>query len=255
MLTVIDVKTGVVQNEEFRGLAPGQVLLKNCTDGLIASLVESVQAASASGTNFRQAVAPTPIRSAKIAIAESEGSCGCGARTSCSSRPSEQDVAVAIKNLKKHAAGTHVYVPSARNTSAAALRAKLAVALTGNADFVEAIRGSTKNSSKLNPLYSLPTTKAIKIALALYAHRETDTTFKASEAMPLYSSIVNAGHDAVRRLSVDFKCLTATGRLAQMKYRVSDAFSALVIKTINNPKFKLLQIVADGLQDEIDNKD
>jgi len=243
-LTIINVSTGEVQKKEFNSIAGGQILLQHCSNDFIEGIIATV-----TGVAGKLApVLPAEVTEAKVRInkakAKKTGSCGAGAGC-CKNRPSEAQVSAALTRLQAKEPIAEFDIEAAKDA--------LTVALTDDVAFVEAVRQAVKENTDVNPSESLPSTKNILVALALFAHHGVKSTFKAGDALADYSLVTDAGREAVRRLAVDFSILqVASGRLAQIKYRVAEDFENLVIDVINQQEFAALLAVADNLQNQIE---
>lgn len=129
---------------------------------------------------------------------------------------------------------------------------KLANTIISNEVFVEYLRKYVQNSSILNPNQSLPTTRNISAAIALYAHYGTDRSFISNVGASQISATTTVSGDTVARLATDFSILTKKGASTATRYFVTKAFEQALITALHQPKFEETLMAADALQDKID---
>lgn len=244
MLTIINAKTGEVKQENIPNLAPGQVLVKNCSDEFIQALLASIKGVGQPTQEvFKDEVADAKQRIAKflneIGIVEPKKGC-------CATHTSDLfgEVAVPEPEVRMSKVAPKRDLPT--------LRKELAKVLTDDELFLTELMDAVEKSKTVNPTASQPTDNHLRAGLALYAHYDTNDTFSAGEAVTAFAPVCSAGRSIVRVLATDFNILeVAGGRLAATKYRVTKAFANAVCRRVQN--VPVVADAADQIQDEIDN--
>jgi len=233
MLTIFNLKTGVVKQENLGTVAPGQVLLQHCSEEFIQDLANNPDTWSEIlGSTEEPAATPkvtqAEIDAAKATLGLNEKPC-CTAKGPCKTGT---------------IGGTST---CDLETDPEQLRDELTELLTDNGDFIETLRQEVRDSDVLNPGENRPTTNNIMDALALYAHYGIDNDFRSGETV-----VGNAN-----RLAKDFRILEVTsGTLAQTRYQVNSDFADLILDTMqdsDNAEFEELFNQVLALQEQIEN--
>lgn len=247
MLTIINAKTGEVKQENIPNLAPGQVLLKNCSDEFVQALLASISGVG----QPTQEVFKDEVADAKQRIAKFLNEIGVAAQPpqKCCA-DSELFGQIPVPEAEPE---VRMSKPAPKKVSdLPTLRKELAKVLTDDELFLTELMDAVEKSKTVNPSASQPTDNHLRAGLALYAHYDTTGTFSAGEAVAAFAPVCGAGRSIVRVLATDFNILeVASGRLAATKYRVTKAFANAVCRRVQN--VPTVADAADQIQDEIDN--
>ena len=283
------MQSGKIELIPSESVAPGQVLLKGCSDNFITALIQVLQkkcqASSCCKTEAKTAKVPIaktachPVETMDFSeVLKAVGHKGVetGVNAACEAAAKAKNgvstaieamtdmLAHAVEQLENHAekhtehaeatqpvAKTETAPVANTAENALELRGQLAQLLTSNKKFVETLRLAIKHDMALNPDSANLTTKSLKAAIALYSHYSTSGSFKIKDAVAAYSKTAGDSPGLVYRLSKNLTVLTRESKVSNPNYHVDPKFEQHLLFTIKNKKFEALRTAALAVDTKI----